>query len=95
MSDKTKDQGACPAKTVLDLATSTATHELGTEGGNKKVSATATLATSVTENGKVTKNGTNATVSLGVTSSEEDEAPAGCCDKCGTADCCSKAAKKA
>ena len=77
-----KDQaGTCPVTTVLDLATTTAKSTLGTSASNKRVSATAALSTSVTENGKVNTSNVDATVTLGVSSSESD-APAGCCEGC-------------
>jgi hypothetical protein len=80
-------EGTCPVTTVLDLAKTTATTELGVPAGDKSVSASATLATSVTEGGKVKKQTQNATVTVGVSSSEEDAPAAKCCDKCGS-DCC-------
>ena len=81
MSDtaKSKSEKDCPVDQVLKLATATATGELGTDASNKRVTATATLATKVTEGGKTVTDGANATVTLGVSHSEATAAPECCC----------------
>ncbi|HEY9777464.1 MAG TPA: hypothetical protein V6C81_27120 [Planktothrix sp.] len=71
----TEQTGTCPLTTVLNLATETAKTELGTSASNKRVATTATLSTAVTENGKTNKTAVDASVTLGVATSEED-APA-------------------
>jgi len=70
----------CPLQQVLKLATKTAEGHLGTQSGNKRVSATAALATEVTENGTTSNDSVHATVSLGVSHSE-GKAKAECCCK--------------
>jgi len=54
--------------TVLGLATDTAKAELG-DADNKSVTAAATLNVSATENGTTENAGTNASVTVGTTSS--------------------------
>lgn len=87
---KQDEKGACSVKTVLDLATETATAELGTDAANKRVSATAKLTKSVTEAGKTNTSSYDAGVTLGV-STQETDAPADCCCAAqGGAGCCCK-----
>lgn len=66
MASHKDQQGSCPLTTVLDLATTTAKTQLGTDAENKQVSAEATLTTTVTENGTTDTTSVDATVSLGV-----------------------------
>jgi hypothetical protein len=54
--------------TVLDLATNTAKTELGSSD-NKSVTAAATLNVSATEGDTTTNDGTNASVTVGTSSS--------------------------
>jgi hypothetical protein len=89
MSTPSKSKKDCPLENVLGLATKTAKSELGTAPSNKSVTATATLATSVTENGETANEGVNASVSLGVSSSKNPAKPACCCaNTAGAATCC-------
>jgi hypothetical protein len=87
----TSKKSDCPLTNVLSLATKTAKSELGTQPTNKKVTATATLDTSVTENGTTNNEGVNASVSLGVSSSS-GPAKADCCcaNTAGEPTCCCK-----
>jgi hypothetical protein len=79
----------CPLDQVLSLATKTAKGELGTTPANKKVTATATLATSVTENSITSDEAVNASVSLGVSSSSGPAKSECCCEAKGLkASCC-------
>jgi hypothetical protein len=89
MSNSSKSKKDCPLENVLGLATKTAKSELGTGPVNKKVTATATLATAVTENGTTNNEKVDASVSLGVSSSSSP-AKADCCcaNTAGATTCC-------
>jgi hypothetical protein len=63
---------ACPMTSVLDLATNTAKAELGIAATAKSVTTSATLSTSITENGKKKTVAVDASVTLGTKITEED-----------------------
>jgi hypothetical protein len=74
MSKSTKTtKRATNLDTVLNLATTTAQAELGS-ADNKSVTAAATLDVSATEGDTTTKDGHNASVTLGVSSSSSKKA---------------------
>jgi hypothetical protein len=94
MSDtNTKSAQDCPVDKVFKLAAATAKSELGTDASNKRVTATATLATKVTEAGKTVTDGADASVTLGVSHSEAAAAPECCCANGVKANCCCAAPK--
>jgi len=68
-------QGNTSLTTALKLATDAATAAVTPTDHNKSGTFTATLTGAVTENGKTKNTGVNASVTLGITDSEED-APA-------------------
>jgi len=81
----------CPVTDCLETATDAAKGALGTDASNKRVKATSTLSVAVTENGKTNTQNVDASVALGVSSSESDAAPACCCaDSACEAGCCCK-----
>src|SRR5262249_26445058 len=73
---------------VFKLAATTAKSELGTDASNRRVTATATLATKVTEAGKTVTDGADASVTLGVSHSDAEAAPECCCANGVKANCC-------
>lgn len=74
MSNAKDTTGVCPVTQCLDTATTAAKSELGTDGGNKRVKATASLTVAVTEDGTTKTDAVDATVELGVSSKEEPAA---------------------
>lgn len=89
MSDTTKSTRDERLDKVLKLATGTAKSELGENADNKRVTATATLATKVTEAGTTKADGVDASVTLGVSHSEGPAESECCCERNGLkASCC-------
>lgn len=83
-----------PLDKVLRLATRTAQNELGAPAAdNKKVTATASLSTKVTEGGATKRTGVNASVTLAVSASTGEAESECCCAASGqqSSCCCSKA----